>query len=77
MSPIRPWLDLVDRVVVQNAVMPLMADRQDEAAFPSRDAGHLLALGDVVRHQLLGQHVLALAHRGDRRLVVQVQAAGR
>ena len=73
-------LDLIDRVVVQNAVVPLMADGQHDRIALGRsfgDAGHFLALGDVVGHQLFGEHVLALAHRVDRRHVVQVQAAGR
>ena len=74
--------DLVDRVVVQNAVMPLMADGEDDriaAASCVAAATRAISLhwATLWRHQLFGEHVLALAHRGDGRLVMQVQAAGR
>ena len=62
----------VDRVVVQNAVMALMAGGQNLLGL-LRDAGHVLALVDAVGHQLLGQHVLAGLHGLDRHDVVQVQ----
>ena len=64
--------DLVDGVVVQDAVVPLVTDGQNLVR-RSRDPAHLLALGDAVGHQLLGQHMLALAHGVDRRRVVQVE----
>ena len=67
--------DRVDRVVVQNAVMPLMADGQDLVRLLG-DAAHFLALGHAVGHQLFGQHVLAGLHGLDGHRGVQVQRQG-
>ena len=74
-------LDLIDRVVVQHAVVPLMADGEDDriavrVAELLGGTGHFLALADVVGHQLFGEHMLALAHRGERGRMVQVQGQG-
>ena len=62
----------IHRVVVQDAVMPLVADRQVQAQFIGH-AAHDLALRDVVRHQLFGQDVLARLHRLARRGRMQMQ----
>ena len=62
------------RVGVEIAVMPLVADRQQLPGL-ARHARHPLAVADGLGHQLLAQDVLALLHRldGDRRVQVQRQ----
>ena len=64
--------DRLDRVVVQDVVVPLMPDDQQLVGLLGNPR-HLLALMDTVGHELLGQDMLALAHRLDRRLVMQMQ----
>ena len=68
-------LDNVDGVVVQNAVMTLMARRQMQLLL-LRDAAHALALTDGLAHQLFGQHMLAGFHRFDGDRVMQMQGEG-
>ncbi len=68
-------LDQVIGVVVQDRVVPLVADGQ-QAVGLAGDLAHLLALGDRVRHQLLGEDVLAGLHRLDRHRRVQPQRQG-
>ena len=62
----------IHRVVVQDAVVPLVARGQDLVVLLGK-AGHLLALVNAVPHQLLGEHVLAGRHGLDRHRRVQVQ----
>ena len=45
-------------VFVKHAVVPLVADREQQLFF-ARHANHLLALRDVVGHQLFGEDVHA------------------
>jgi len=52
--------------------VPLVADGEDLAGLLG-GAGHLLALADGLRHELLGEHVLAGLHRLDGHRGVQVQ----
>ena len=68
-------LDQVIGVVVQDRVVPLVADGQQPVRLAG-DLAHLLALGDRVRHQLLGEDVLALLHRLDGDRGVQPQRQG-
>jgi hypothetical protein len=67
--------DRVDGVVVKNAVVPLMARRQNLVGL-FRDLPHLLALMDTVPHELLGEHMLAGPHRLDRSRSMQMQRQG-
>ena len=67
--------DRVHGIVVEHAVVPLVAGGEDLARLP-RDAAHLLAFMDGVAHQLLGEHVLAGPHRLDRRLGVEMEGQG-
>ena len=71
----QPLADHVDRVVVQDVVVPLMAGGQQQLGLLGH-AGHLLALVDAVAHQLFGHHVQAGLHGGDGRRGVQVQRQG-
>ena len=67
-------LDHVDGVVVEHAVMPLVADGEVQIVLVGH-AGHQLALGHVVGHQFFGQHVLAGLEGidGDRGMQMQRQ----
>ena len=67
--------DRVDGVVVEDAVVPLVAGGQDLARLAGH-AAHLLALVDAVPHQLLGEHVLAGPHRLDGGRGVEVEGKG-
>ncbi len=73
--PQQPALEYVDRVVVQDAVVPLVPGGQQSAGLGGH-AAHLLAFGHAVGHQLFGQHVLAGQHGLDGHLRVQVQRQG-
>ena len=68
-------LERVDGVVVQNAVMALVAGGQQLFSL-CRNAGHVLALVYAMGHQLFGEHVLAGLEGLDGHLVVQVQWQG-
>ena len=67
--------DRVDRVGVEDVVVPLVAGGQDQAGLLGH-AGHVLALVDAVGHELFGDHVQAGLHGGDGRRGVQVQRQG-
>jgi hypothetical protein len=67
--------DRVDGVVVEDAVVPLVAGGQDLAGLAG-DAAHLLALPHAVTHQLLGQNMLAGPHRLDGGHGVEVEREG-
>ena len=71
----QPLADHLDRVVVEDVVVPLVAGGQEQLGLLGH-AGHLLALVDAVAHQLLGQHVQAGLHGGHGRRGVQVQRQG-
>ena len=68
-------LDPVPGLPVLDVVVPLVADRQVEVLVFGR-AGHLLALADVVGHELFGDDVQPLVHRRDGNRRVQVQRRG-
>ena len=59
------FLDEIIRVVIQHAVMTLMTDGQQKALFFGL-ANHLLALSNIVSHQLFCQHVQTRVKTGDR-----------
>ena len=61
-------LDQLGRVCVEQAVVPLMADREDAVVLLG-DLDHLLALADGPGHELLAQStMLAGLHALDRHL---------
>ena len=64
--------DRVDGVVIQDAVMSLVAGGQEFARLAG-DAAHLLALPHAVPHELLGEHMLAGPQRLDRGHRVELQ----
>ena len=71
----QPLADHLDRVVVEDVVVPLVAGGQQEIGLLGH-AGHFLALVDAVGHQLLGHHVQAGLHGGDGRRGMQVERQG-
>ena len=68
-------LDQVDGVVIENAVVTLVTDRQRHTGLFG-NASHQFALGDIVSHQFFAQDVLARLHCGDRHRSVQKQRRG-
>ena len=68
-------LDQVDRVVIENAVVTLVTDRQCHTGLFG-NASHQFALGDIVSHQFFAQDVLARLHCGDRHRSMQKQRRG-
>ena len=56
----------VDRAIVEDVVVPLVAGDQVQARLLGHP-GHLLALVDRVAHELFGQHVQARLHGGHGR----------
>ncbi len=71
----QPLAEQFHRVVVEDAVMALVAGGQQAIGLLGRQ-GHLLALVDGVAHELLGDDVQPGLHGGDGHRGVQVQRQG-
>ena len=70
----QPLGDQIIGIGIQHAVMPLVSNGEHLAGL-TRDADHLLALLNAVRHQLFAQHVLARLHGVDGNHAVGVQGS--